>query len=138
VCRALYAALRGDCDGDHEMSDLGAASEPLHGGEESMRQQMAETSDGRWLGWRKIMSKCSRISAALIAVAIVTPASALPISENTIRKECGLANGVYSTGLFYNKATKKNDRSSLCAYPDINGDWHTDYYKNGEYQFTSP
>ena len=84
------------------------------------------------------MSKRSRICAALIAVAIVTPASALPISENTIRKECSLANGVYDTGVMYDRATKKNDRYSLCAYPDINGDWHTDFYKNGEYQYTSP
>jgi len=43
----------------------------------------------------------------IIAVAIVTPASALPISENTIRKECSLANGVHDTGVMYDRATKK-------------------------------
>jgi hypothetical protein len=105
------------------MSDLAVASERLHGGEESIRQLMAETSDGRWLGRRKIMSKwTSRICAALIAVAMVTPASALPISENTIRRECRAANGTYTTTVI------EGTRFSTCTYRDYYGDVYRDYY----------
>ena len=84
------------------------------------------------------MSKwTSRICAvALAAVAMVTAANALPIGENTIRNECKLANGVYTSDLFYNAKTRKNDRYSICTYADSRGDWYTDFYVNGEYQYT--
>src|SRR5262245_31909192 len=87
-----------------------------------------------------IMSKwTSRVCAVtLTAVAMMTvaPASAMPISENTIRKECGLANGVYTTSVLYNRTTKKNDRFSACTYQDSRGDVYTDLYTNGEYTGT--
>jgi hypothetical protein len=85
------------------------------------------------------MSKwTSRICTVALAVAIVTPASAMPIGENTIRLECKLANGVYTSDVFYDTRAKKNVRLSMCSYADSRGDWYTDFYKNGEYTGTSP
>ena len=72
----------------------------------------------------------------LTAVAMVTvaaaPASALRISENTIKRECKAANGSYSTGV------KQGTRFSACAYRDIYGDVYTDYYVDGDYKGTLP
>jgi hypothetical protein len=76
------------------------------------------------------MSK--RICAVALTVAMVTPASALPISENTIRRECRAANGSYSTSVV------EGTRFSACAYRDIHGDVYTDYYLNGDYYSTRP
>jgi hypothetical protein len=69
---------------------------------------------------------------------MVTPASALPISENTIRRECRLAKGVYETQVTYSNITKQTTRFSTCTYRDINGDQYTDYYVNGDYYSTQP
>jgi hypothetical protein len=91
--------------------------------------------------WRKIMS--TRICAvALTAMALVTvvsaPASALPISEYTIRRECRLAKGVYETQVVYSNITKSSTRFSTCSYRDINGNSYTDYYVDGDYYSTQP
>jgi hypothetical protein len=79
-------------------------------------------------------------AATLTVVAMVTvagaPASALPISENTIRRECRLANGVYHTQVLTANGT--STRFSTCGYRDINGTWYTDYYLDGEYSSTEP
>ena len=60
------------------------------------------------LTWRKIMSNRA-CAVTLIALAMVTvagaPASARPISENTIRRECRLANGVYTTQVLTSNGT---------------------------------
>jgi hypothetical protein len=91
------------------------------------------------LTWRKIMSNRT-CAITLIALAMVTvagaPASALPISENTIRRECRLANGVYHTQVLTSNGTSA--RLSTCGYRDINGTWYTDYYLNGDYYSTEP
>jgi hypothetical protein len=73
-------------------------------------------------------------AATLTAVALVTvtPASALPISENTIRRECRLANGTYHTSVV------EGTRFTSCTYRDIYGDRYTDYYHDGEYYSTRP
>jgi hypothetical protein len=75
-------------------------------------------------------------AVTLIALAMVTvagaPASAMRISENTIKRECKAANGSYSTEV------KQGTRFSACAYRDIYGDVYTDYYKNGDYYGTDP
>ena len=85
------------------------------------------------------MSKwTSRICAVALAAAMVTPASALPISEYTIRRECRLAKGVYETQVLYDKISKSSSRFSSCTYRDINGDSYTDYYVNGDYYSTRP
>jgi hypothetical protein len=76
------------------------------------------------------MSK--RICAVALTVAMVTPASALPISENTIRRECRAANGTYHTTLV------EGTRFSTCTYRDYYGDVYTDYYADGDYYATKP
>lgn len=79
-------------------------------------------------------------AVTLIALAMVTvagaPASAMPISENIIRRECRLANGVYYTTVVTNKAG--STRFSTCTYRDINGTSYTDYYADGDYYSTQP
>jgi hypothetical protein len=81
-------------------------------------------------------------AVTLTAVALVTvagaPTSALPISENTIRRECRLAKGVYETQVVYSNITKQTNRFSSCSYRDINGNSYTDYYVNGDYYSTKP
>ena len=75
-------------------------------------------------------------AVTLTAVAMVTvavaPASALRISENTIKRECQDAGGSYST------TTYRSTRYSACLYHDIYGDSYTDFYVNGEYDYTRP
>jgi hypothetical protein len=75
-------------------------------------------------------------AVTLIALAMVTvagaPASAMRISENTIKRECRAANGSYSTSVV------EGTRFSACAYRDIYGDVYTDYYLNGDYYSTLP
>jgi hypothetical protein len=75
-------------------------------------------------------------AVALTAVAMMTvanaPASARPISENTIKRECKAANGSYSTSMV------EGTRFSACAYRDIDGDLYTDYYVDGDYYSTKP
>jgi hypothetical protein len=44
------------------MSDLGFASEPVHRSRDGVAPMSPHTSDGRWLGWRKIMSKTNDTS----------------------------------------------------------------------------
>ena len=44
------------CDGHHKMSDLGVAGEPVHRATRCLAATDGHTSDGRWLGWRMIMS----------------------------------------------------------------------------------
>jgi hypothetical protein len=84
------------------------------------------------------MSKwTSRICAVILtAVAMVTvagaPASALRISEKTIRSECKNAGGTYSTVVY------QGTRFSTCTYQDYYGDWYRDYYADGEYYSTRP
>ena len=79
-------------------------------------------------------------AVTLIALAMVTvagaPASALPISEYTIRRECRLAKGVYQTQVVI--GNQQTSRFSACTYRDINGDLYTDYYLNGDYYSTRP
>jgi hypothetical protein len=60
------------------------------------------------------------------------PASALRISENTIKRECRAANGSYSTKVV------EGTRFSACAYRDIYGDVYTDFYVDGDYDHTKP
>jgi type VI protein secretion system component Hcp len=38
------------------MSDLGAASEPLHSGGKSVAASVTAPANGRWHGWKKIMT----------------------------------------------------------------------------------
>jgi hypothetical protein len=84
------------------------------------------------------MSKwTSRICAVtLTAVALVTvagaPASALRISEKTIKAECLDIGGTYGT------VKLGGNRFSSCTYTDYYGDTYTDYYENGEYHSTRP
>jgi hypothetical protein len=126
------------------MSDLGAAGEPVHCCHEGVEPNVA--THQRWsLAWmEKIMSKWTIRTCAvtLTAVAMVTvagaPASALPISENIIRRECRLANGVYHTQVITNNVTKLSTRFSTCSYRDINGTSYTDYYADGDYYSTQP
>jgi hypothetical protein len=91
------------------------------------------------LTWRKIMSNRT-CAVTLIALAMVTvagaPASARPISENTIRRECKDAGGVYNTQVLTSNGTSK--RFSTCGYRDINGTWYMDYYLDGDYTGTEP
>lgn len=72
----------------------------------------------------------------LSAVAMVTlaaaPASARPISEGTIKRECKAANGSYTTSVV------EGTRFSACSYRDIDGDLYTDYYVDGDYYSTKP
>jgi hypothetical protein len=74
---------------------------------------------------------------AMVTVA-GAPASALPISENIIRRECRLANGVYHTTVVTSNVTKETTRFSTCSYRDINGTLYTDYYVDGDYYSTRP
>jgi hypothetical protein len=100
------------------------------------------TSDGRWLGWRKTMSKWTIRACAVTvtAVAMVTvaaaPASARRIAESTIRKECKMANnGTYQTAVV-TRIDGVPTRLSSCTYRDISGNRYTDYYQDGEYYDT--
>jgi hypothetical protein len=87
------------------------------------------------LTWRKIMSNRT-CAVTLIALAMVTvegaPASALRISEKTIKSECLDAGGTYGTKVL------GGNRFSSCTYTDYYGDVYTDYYENGEYHSTRP
>jgi hypothetical protein len=69
---------------------------------------------------------------ALALVTLATPASALPISENTIRRECRAAKGTYVTEV------KGGTRFSACYYRDIYRDEYADFYVNGDYYSTRP
>lgn len=53
-----------------------------------------------------------------------------PPSEGTIRRECQEVNGAYAS------RTKDGNRLSSCAYRDIDGALHTDYYNSGVYSHT--
>jgi hypothetical protein len=94
----------------------------------------------RWsLAWmEKIMSKWTIRTCAMAMVMVAAPASALPISEYTIRRECRLANGTYHTEVSYSNVTKLTMRFSTCTYRDINGNQYTDYYVDGDYYSTRP
>jgi hypothetical protein len=81
---------------------------------------------------------CAVTLTAAAMVTLATPASTLPISEYTIRRECRLAKGVYETQVVYDKISKVSTRFSSCSYRDINGDSYTDYYVNGDYYSTRP
>ena len=52
------------------------------------------------------------------------------LSEGTIRRECQEVNGAYAT------RTTGGNRLSSCAYRDIDGALHTDYYNSGVYSHT--
>jgi len=58
MCGACVA-LRGHCDGHHEMSDWVAAGEQVHGyGESTTPVWSHQRLDGpRWLEWRKSMGR---------------------------------------------------------------------------------
>ena len=75
-------------------------------------------------------------AVTLIALAMVTvagaPASALRISEKTIKSECLDAGGTYGTAVY------QGTRFSTCTYRDYYGDVYTDYYDNGDYYGTKP
>lgn len=68
------------------------------------------------------------LAAGALAVGTLGPAAATagaqPLSQNTIRKECGQASGVYQWW---------GGGVSTCTYQDISGEWNRDYYVNGVY-----
>jgi hypothetical protein len=72
------------------------------------------------------------LTAVVMVTVAAAPASALRISENTIRRECRAANGTYVSEV------KQGTRFSACAYRDIYGDVYTDFYVDGEYDHTKP
>jgi hypothetical protein len=83
----------------------------------------------------KRVAATAALSATLAAPGVVGltagTADARPISDGTIKSECGAAGGRYST---YNY---DGSRHSLCSYTAINGGRYTDHYEDGVFVGTS-
>ena len=75
---------------------------------------------------------CAVTLIAVVMVTVAAPASAMPISENTIRRECRAAKGTYVTDV------RQGTRFSACYYRDIYGDEYADFYADGDYYGTRP
>ena len=64
------------------------------------------------------------------------PASARRISETAIKRECKAANGgTYGTEVITDSVGVSR-RFSTCTYRDIGGAFYTDYYVNGQYNYS--
>jgi hypothetical protein len=85
---------------------------------------------------RTVLITCL-IAAGVLAVA-APAASALPISERTIRSECRAVGGHYWSTFYPADSSGPALLESHCSYRDNEGNRYTDNYVNGEYEDTYP
>lgn len=67
------------------------------------------------------------VVAGAVAIGAAPSAAAQPISQNTIKRECGQANGTYQWW---------GSGVSTCTYTDMGGTMYRDYYVDGVYTRT--